>query len=68
MKTAAILDTGFLFALANTKDRNHEPVLRVSKTIESELFLPVTVFPEICYLIGTRLGYPAMCKFLEKNH
>ncbi|MDM8517603.1 hypothetical protein QUF76_15510 [Desulfobacterales bacterium HSG16] len=60
---AAILDTGFLFALANTRDRNHNRVREVSKNIDTELILPVSVFPEICYLIATRLGYPGMLQF-----
>jgi len=62
----AILDTSFLFALVNRKDRNHERVFKVVQTINKSLILPVSVLPEICYLIGSRLGYKVMCNFLEQ--
>ena len=56
----AILDTSFLLATTNTKDRNHNRVLT------EPLILPVSVIPEVCYLIATRLGYRAMRQFLKQ--
>ena len=60
----AILDTSFLFALADQSDRNHERVLAIAKTIDESLILPTVVLPEVCYLIASRLGHQAMRQFL----
>lgn len=60
----AILDTSFLFALADRSDRNHDRVLDIAKTIGEPLLLPSVVLPEICYLISSRLGHQAMRQFL----
>ena len=55
----AVLDTSFLLALTNTKDRNHGPVLNIARTISDPLILPISILPEVCYLIASRLGHPA---------
>jgi uncharacterized protein len=60
----AILDTSFLFALTDRSDRNHQRVLAFAKNCNEDLVLPVVVFPEICYLIASRLGHQAMRRFL----
>lgn len=62
----AILDAGFLFALADTRDRNHNRVLNIARTISGPFLIPVSVLPEICYLIASRLGHQAMRRFLEE--
>lgn len=62
----AILDTSFLLAMTNSKDRNHARVLKVAQTITDPLILPVTVLPEVTYLIGSRLGHLAMRQFLKR--
>ncbi|MEZ4663509.1 MAG: PIN domain-containing protein [Caldilineaceae bacterium] len=62
----AILDTSFLLAMSNTQDRNHSRVLEVAKSIAEPLVLPVTVLPEVSYLIGSRLGHTAMRQFLKR--
>lgn len=59
----AILDTSFLFALADQGDRNHSRVLAIAQTISEPLILPTVVLPEICYLITSRLGHRAMRQF-----
>ena len=61
----AILDASFLLATANTKDRNHDRVLNVARTISDPLILPIPVIPEVCYLIASRLGHTAMRRFLK---
>jgi uncharacterized protein len=60
----AILDTSFLFALTDKSDRNHQRVLTFSQSCNENLVLPVVVFPEICYLIASRLGHCAMRRFI----
>lgn len=59
-----ILDTSFLFALADQGDRNHGRVLAVAQTINEPLILPAVVLPEVFYLIASRLGHQAMRRFL----
>lgn len=61
----ALLDTSFLLAMTNVKDRNHSRVLEVAESIDDPLVLPVTVLPEVSYLIGSRLGYAVMQRFLS---
>jgi uncharacterized protein len=61
----AILDTSFLFALTDQSDRNHKRVLTVAQNAKEVLVLPVSVLPEICYLIASRLGHQAMRHFVS---
>ena len=61
----AILDTSFLFALTDQSDRNHKRVLTVAQSANEVLVLPVSVLPEICYLIASRLGHQAMRHFVS---
>jgi hypothetical protein len=61
-----LLDTSYLLALTNAKDRNHHRVLNLASNIEAPLMLPMPVLPEICYLIATRMGHATMRQFL--NH
>ncbi|MBW4581598.1 MAG: PIN domain-containing protein [Tildeniella nuda ZEHNDER 1965/U140] len=61
----AILDTSFLFALADDGDRNHDRVLAVAQNLNEPLLLPGVVLPEVCYLIASRLGHQAMRQFLS---
>lgn len=63
---ALLVDTGYLYALADTGDQNHVHVLRVAQTIQEELILPATVLPEVCYLLHSRLGHAAMRSFLHQ--
>ena len=61
-----LLDTSFLFALTNRKDRNYTRVLNIAQTINETLVLPTVVLPEVCYLIASRLGHQAMRRFLSE--
>lgn len=61
----AILDTSFLFALTNQSDRNHQRVLAIAQNVSEPLVLPAVVLPEVCYLIASRLGHQAMCRFVS---
>jgi predicted nucleic acid-binding protein len=62
----AVLDTSFLFALADSNDRNHDRVIKTAQTFTGSLLLPVPVLPEICYLLASRLGHSAMRRFLRE--
>ncbi len=63
----ALLDTSFLLAMTNAKDRNHHRVLNTAERIDDQLILPVTVLPEVSYLIGSRLGHKAMRQVSAKS-
>lgn len=56
----ALVDTSFLLAMTNVKDRNHSRVLTVAESLEDVSILPITVLPEVSYLIGSRLGHFAI--------
>lgn len=62
----AILDTGFLLAIANSRDRHHRRVMEVALTIEDDLVAPITILPEVTYLIGSRMGHEALRAFLRE--
>ena len=64
--SVALLDTSFLFALADSSDRNHRRVLGAVEDLTGSLLLPVPVLPEICYLLASRLGHEAMRRFLQE--
>jgi predicted nucleic acid-binding protein len=61
----AIVDTSFLFALADLKDANHQRAVDMAAGMDDLLMLPITVLPEICYLIDSRLGHAAMRRFID---
>ncbi|MBD2138129.1 PIN domain-containing protein [Anabaena sp. FACHB-1237] len=59
-----ILDTSFLLATVNRKDKNHNLVLDIIVNLKEPLILPMTVLPEVSYLIASRLGHHIMRQFL----
>lgn len=59
----AILDTSFLLATVNSKDKNHLPVIDVISNLKEQLVLAMMVLPEISYLIACRLGHHKMRHF-----
>ena len=61
----AIVDTSFLFALADLKDANHQREVDMAAGMDDLLMLPIMVLPEICYLIDSRLGHAAMRRFID---
>ena len=63
----AILDTSFLFALADKSDRNHKRVSTFAQSIDEPLILPVAVLPEICYLMASRFEHQTMRHFVSST-
>ncbi len=53
---AVLVDTGILYAMADMDDAWHERAKAFLKDITDALVIPVTVLPEICYLLNTHLG------------
>ncbi len=60
-----LLDTGFLFALLNKKDKHHDAVQRAAVKIIGPIFLPTVVTTEVAYLIRRDLGADALAQFLN---
>jgi predicted nucleic acid-binding protein len=60
-----LLDTGFLYALLNRTESNHERVLAVSRTIREPIILPVPAITEVAYLLLRDVGSEAVADFLE---
>jgi hypothetical protein len=56
---AVLLDTGVIYALADTDDRWHGRCLAWLRGNREPLLVPVTVLPEAARLIRTRLGSKA---------
>jgi predicted nucleic acid-binding protein len=51
-----LVDTGILYAMADIDDAWHEPVKAFLQSIMDVLVVPITVLPEICYLLNKHLG------------
>lgn len=62
----AIVDTSFLVAIASRQDKNHTRAFRLAQTLDEPLLVPISVLPEACYLLASRLGHAAMRQFLQQ--
>lgn len=54
--SVVILDTGALYAAADQDDAWHARMKSFFKNNKHPMVVPVTVLPEVCYLLGTYLG------------
>lgn len=62
--TSAIVDTGILYAMADRDDAWHERVSRFLESRADELVVPVTVLPEVCYLMNRHIGRETERRFV----
>lgn len=60
-----LCDTGILYALADRDDAWHARATRFFEEEHQVLLAPVTVLPEVAYLLRTRLGPAAEMAFAE---
>lgn len=60
-----LLDTGVLYALADRRDSWHPRVISFFGDADESLLVPVTVIPEVSYLLHTRLGPAAEQAFVR---
>lgn len=60
-----LVDTGVLYALADADDDWHQPVREYLTRAPDVLLVPVTVLPEVTYLLHKRLGSGAERAFVE---
>ena len=61
-----LVDTSFLFALMNSKDRHHAACAETALKVTGRLIVPLTVLPEIAYLLDSRLGHHVMRQFVHQ--
>jgi len=61
---SVIVDTGILYAMADRDDRWHERVKAYLQTQTDTLIVPVTVLPEVCYLLNTYISQDAEKTFV----
>jgi predicted nucleic acid-binding protein len=54
--TMVLVDTGILYAMADVDDAWHKPAKRFLERTKDVLLVPITVLPEVCYLLNTHLG------------
>jgi uncharacterized protein len=62
---AVLVDTGILYALADADDGWHERALEWMDDASDLLIVPITVLPEVSYLLNTRLGADAELAFIQ---
>ncbi len=63
--TAILVDTGILYAMADMDDAWHGAIKRFLQKSTETLIVPITVLPEICYLLNTHLGQASEKKLIE---
>lgn len=62
---AVVLDTGILYAAADADDAWHPRAAKLLAAESGLRIVPVTVLPEVCYLLHSRLGPRAERTFVE---
>jgi predicted nucleic acid-binding protein len=62
---AVLVDTGILYALADEDDAWHERAREWAEDANDLLIEPVTVLPEVAYLLHSRLGAAAELAFAQ---
>jgi uncharacterized protein len=60
-----VADTGALYALVDRSDRWHADVVAWWATCTAPVVVPISVLPELCYLLQTRLGVRAEQAFIR---
>ena len=61
---AILIDTGILYAMADIDDAWHESIKTFLQNMTDALLVPLTVLPEICYLLNTHLGQESERKLI----
>ena len=60
-----LVDTGILYALADADDAWHARARTWLAAVSGLLIVPITVLPEVAYLLQTRLGASAELAFVQ---
>jgi uncharacterized protein len=62
---SVVADTGALYALVDRSDRWHHPVAEWWAAHGDRVLVPAVVIPEVCHLLGTRIGPAAEEAFVR---
>ncbi|MCP4167182.1 MAG: PIN domain-containing protein [Chloroflexi bacterium] len=57
---AVIIDTSYVVSLINPGEASHKTCLALAGNINTVLVVPVTILPEVAYLLESRLGHHIM--------
>ena len=60
-----VADTGALYALVDASDAWHSRVVAWWRSQSRVVVVPITVLPELCYLLQTRIGPAAELAFVQ---
>jgi len=60
-----LVDTGILYAMADVDDAWHKPAKGFLESAKEVLVVPITVLPEVCYLLNTHLGQESEGKLIS---
>jgi len=60
-----LLDSGFLYAVFNRSEQQHETALKIIRGIHESVLLPVPAITETAYLLARDIGPEAVATFLE---
>jgi uncharacterized protein len=62
---AALLDTGFLLAVAAPGDLNHSLARAAMRELIGIRVVPAPVLPELFFMVSSRVNYPAAIRLFE---
>ena len=60
-----IVDSSFLIALYNNRDRDHQRARSFGLTLSEQILVPDVVLPEVSYILRRRFKYPKNFIFFE---
>ena len=60
-----IADTGAIYALIDASDAWHERMIDWWRNADAQVLLPLTIVPEVSYLLQTRIGANAEARFVR---
>jgi predicted nucleic acid-binding protein len=60
-----IVDSGFLYALINSREDRHRDVSEVIELLEEPMVFPISALTEVCYMIGRDLGPAELAAFVQ---
>lgn len=60
-----LVDTGPLYAMVDRDDAWHDRISTFLNTVQASLVVPITILPEVCYLIATHLGALVEVQFAQ---
>ena len=63
---SALIDTGFLYAVLDKGDKNHQRVTSALSALRDDLVLPTVALVELAYLLQARLGHTTIRRFIQE--